>query len=496
MTKQRVPKYLLNCIFIILFCLHGSISNAQILKATKPNIIFIMTDDQGLLMESIGHPIVKTPFIDEFAKKSIRFNNFYVSPNCAPTRAAIMSGVHEFRTGVTATHNECERMALDITTFPELLQQEGYETAIFGKWHLGDLEAHLPSYRGFSEVLMHGAGGIGQRERGAKITSYADFPPNQGEGKAAKYFNPVLLHNQTIVQTEGYCTDIFFNAALAWIQEQNKTTNPFFAYISTNAPHSPLIAKPKDIQRMKDRGVERPNLRLAMIENIDDNFGRMMNKLEQWYMLENTLVVFTSDNGAPGSDPNFIQGHKTGKGTPYEGGVHVPAFWYWKGKLKEDVSVNALTAHVDLYKTFCELSGAKTESTKQRLEGRSLLPLLKNNQAIWKPRILHTHRGNLGKDPRKSADKMWSVRTDRWRLVGKELYDIIKDPYEQTDVAKQHPQVVESLSKKHFAWYETMIPYMINQNNVWNKQRAPFEELYDKQKAEKGIPDWAPKTLY
>ncbi|SDW29616.1 arylsulfatase [Lutibacter oricola] len=485
-------------VFINLCFIAFSILNlqAQNLKGSRPNIVFVMTDDQGLLLESIGHPIVKTPNLDKFAENSIRFTNFYVSPNCAPTRAAIMSGVHEFRAAVTATHNEQERMALDLTTFPELLQKEGYETGIFGKWHLGDLEAHLPKNRGFSEVLMHGAGGIGQRERGVKITSYADFPPNQGERKNAKYFNPVLLHNNTIVQTEGYCTDIFFNAALAWIKEQNTKEKPFFAYISTNAPHSPLIAKPEDLKRMKDRGVEKPYPRLAMIENIDDNFGVLMRKLKQWNMLDNTLVIFTSDNGAPGSDPNFIQGHKTGKGTPYEGGVHVPAFWYWKGKLKENVKINALTAHVDLYKTFCELTGADTSKVKQELEGRSLIPLLENsNKATWNPRVLHTHRGNLGPDPRKSANKMWSVRTDRWRLVGKELYDIKKDPYEQKDVALDYPEVVTKLSKKHFDWYESMIPYMINQNNVWTDSKAPFEKLYETQKAERGIPKWTPASI-
>ncbi|NJB83677.1 arylsulfatase [Wenyingzhuangia aestuarii] len=466
--------------------------HAQSLRNTKPNIVLVMTDDQGLVLGSLGHPVVKTPFIDKFAKKSSRFTNFYMSPNCAPSRAALMSGVHEFRAAVTATHNECERMALDLTTFPQLLQQQGYETGLFGKWHLGDSNAYLPQNRGFSEVLMHGAGGIGQRERGVKITSYADFPPNQGEGKKAKYFDPVLLHNNTIVQTKGYCTDIFFNAGLAWIKEQKENKKPFFAYISTNAPHSPLIAPKENLERMKKRGLKKPQPRLAMIENIDDNFGVMMEKLERWDMLDNTIVIFTSDNGAPGSDPDFIQGHKTGKGTPFEGGVHVPAFWYWKGKFKENVDIEALTAHIDLYQTFCELAGADIAMSKQELEGRSLLPLLENPNFKWEPRILQTQRGNIAKNPEDSSDKMWSVRTDRWRLVGKELYDLKNDPYEQKNVAKEYPFVVKELTKSHFDWYKTMIPYMINQNNVWTDPQAPFEKLYTDQKAAIGIPKWSP----
>ncbi|TWT80229.1 Arylsulfatase precursor [Planctomycetes bacterium CA13] len=329
------------------------------------------------------------------------------------------------------------------------------------------------------------------------ITSYADFPPNQGEGKAAKYFDPVLLHNDTIVQTKGYCADIFFHAALAWMREQHANKQPFFAYVSTNTPHSPLIAPKENLQRMADRGIKKPNERLAMIENIDDNFGIMMQKLDQWKMLDNTLVIFTTDNGSPhkSEDPNFRAGHKTGKGTPYEGGVHVPSFWYWKGKLQGGKDIPALTAHIDLYPTFCELAGADASQAVQKLEGRSLLPLLENPAADWAPRTLQTHRGNLGADPRNAADKLWSVRTDRWRLVGKELFDIENDPYEDHDVANQYPEVVEQLSKQHFVWYETMIPYMINQNNTWEEERAPLETLYFQQKAKRGIPLWSPTDL-
>lgn len=465
-------------------------------EGSRPNIVFVMTDDQGMLLSYMGHPEVQTPHIDRFAEQSLRFTNFYVSPNCAPTRAGLLSGVHEFRAAVTATHNECERMALDLTTFPQLLQQAGYETGIFGKWHLGDLEAYRPGNRGFSEVLVHGAGGIGQRERGVALTSYADFPLNQGEGKKAKYFDPVLLHNDTIVQTNGYCADIFFHAALAWMRKQHANKKPFFAYVSTNTPHSPLIAPKENLQRMADRGLKKPSERLAMIENIDDNFGVMMQKLDEWKMLDNTLVIFTTDNGAPGGGgPNFKAGHKTGKGTPYEGGVHVPAFWYWKGKLQEDKDVTALTAHIDLFPTFCELAGADATQANQELEGRSLLPLLENPEANWAPRTLQTHKGNLGKDPRQAADKLWSVRTDRWRLVGKELFDIQNDPYEDHDVAVQYPEVVEQLSKSHFDWYETTIPYMINQGNTWEDEHAPLETLYYEQKAKRGIPEWSPEDI-
>lgn len=465
-------------------------ASAAPLRNSRPNIIFVMTDDQGNNLSCMGQKDVQTPHIDQFAANSLRFTNYYVSPNCAPTRAALLSGVHEFRAAVTATHAECERMALDLTTFPQLLQKAGYTTGIFGKWHLGDEAAYRPNSRGFDEVLVHGAGGIGQREVGVEVTSYADFPPNQGEGKKAKYFDPVLLHNDTIVQTKGYCTDLFFHAALAWTKEQHDQKKPFFTYLSTNAPHSPLIAPQANLDRIKARGGKKTDARMAMIENIDDNFGLLMQKLTEWDMLDDTIVIWTTDNGAPGGGV----GYKHGKGTPYEGGIHVPMFWYWKGQLQQNRDIDALAAHVDLYKTFCELTGADSSKAVQKLEGRSLLPLLENPTAKWEPRMLQTHRGNLGPDPRKAANKLWSVRTGRWHLVGKELYDIDVDPLESRDIAAQHPEVVDQLSKSHFEWFETQVPYMINQNNVWEGP-APYEALYSKQKKERGIPEWAPATI-
>ncbi len=472
--------------------LSGTVKGGS-LRNTRPNIVFIMTDDQGMNLSYMGHPYLRTPHIDAFAGKSLRFTNYYVSPNCSPTRAAILTGAHEFRGAVTATHSGMERLALDLTLFPELLRKGGYATGIFGKWHLGDLGPHRPGNRGFSEVLMHGAGGIGQRGEGNKF--HADFPPNQGKGDKAAYFNPVLLHNDTIVQTRGYCTDIFFRAALGWMRTQHGAGKPYFAFISTNTPHSPLIAPKEDLDRMTNRGVK-ADKRMAMIENIDDNFGLMMAKLNEWEMLDNTLVIFTTDNGAPHKPGStaFNAGHKTGKGTPYEGGVHVPCFWFWQGHLEEGRDIPALTAHIDLYRTFCELAGVDAEQAAQKLEGRSLLPLLEDADAPWAPRALHTQRGNLGTDPRKAADKMWSVRTDRWRLVGRELYDIRSDPHEDHDVAAQYPEVVQKLAKLHFQWYGTMTPCMINQNNTWEGP-APMEMLYDRQKRVRGIPDWMPPEI-
>ena len=224
----------------------AAVVQADPLAGSRPNIIMVITDDQGMGdLSCMGNEVVRTPHIDQFYEKSTRFTDFQVSPTCAPTRAAIMSGRAPFEVGVTHTILQRERMALDLFTLPEALQSAGYATGLFGKWHLGDEQAYLPQSRGFQEVLMHGAGGIGQARLG-------DFPANEEN----TYFDSVLLHNDTIVQTKGFCTDLFFQSGLAWIKEQEEADQPYFAYISLNAPHGPFIAPDKYRKRFKELGYD------------------------------------------------------------------------------------------------------------------------------------------------------------------------------------------------------------------------------------------------
>ncbi|VGO18823.1 arylsulfatase [Pontiella sulfatireligans] len=480
-------------LFIMALMVCGG-GEAQPLKGKRPNIILVMTDDQGPLLSCMGHPVLKTPHIDRFAEKSLRLTEFHVSPTCAPTRAALMSGRHEFKNGVTHTIKERELMALSTTTFPQLLQQAGYETGIFGKWHLGDIEEYRPGNRGFTEAFTHGAGGIGQKYPG----SCADFPPN----KKNRYYDNVLLHNDTVVKTKGYCTDVFFRAALGWIKKNHEAQKPFFAYIAPNAPHNPLIAPKENVRRIDKRhpGLSKDTLnRWGMVENIDDNFGLLMEKLEEWGALENTLVIFTTDNGMCTSDGKteaaWTGGYKSGKTSPAEGGTHVPCFWYWKNVLPEGKDVNALTAHFDLYKTFCGLAGATISSGIQELDGRSLIPLLENPDAEWKDRMLFVHSGRWDKGEEPQRDERYAVRTQRWRLVGDELYDISNDPYEKQDVVAQYPEVVERLNAARFTWWEETLPLMVNEDREYAGEEPPFFELYDSQKKAQGIPEWVPPEI-
>ena len=189
-----------------------------------------MPDDVGYGdFSCLGNPIVKTPHLDAFWKQSVRFTDFHVSPTCAPTRAALMTGRHEFKSGVTHTIFERERLSLKATTLAQVLKSAGYTTGIFGKWHLGDEAAYQPDRRGFDEVFIHGGGGIGQT-----------YPGSCGDAPGNTYFNPAILHNGTFEKTEGYCTDVFFDQALRWIDARRKAGTPFFAYITPNAAHEPL----------------------------------------------------------------------------------------------------------------------------------------------------------------------------------------------------------------------------------------------------------------
>ncbi len=284
------------------------------LAGSRPNIILVMTDDQGKGdLSCLGNPDLRTPNLDALHAVSTRFTDFHVSPTCAPTRSAIMSGRHEFRNGVTHTILERERMALETTTISQVLQQAGYATGIFGKWHLGDEEPYQPHNRGFGEAFIHGAGGIGQ----AYDCSCADAPPNQQH----VYFDCVLRHNSQFVQTEGFCTDVFFDAALGWIHQQSQSDEPFFAYIVTNAPHGPMLAPDAYKQPFLDAGFdEETAARYGMIVNIDDNVGVLVAKMEEWGLNDDTLLIFMTDNGQ-----SNLRGCEMASRTIFSQGVCVPA---------------------------------------------------------------------------------------------------------------------------------------------------------------------------
>ena len=458
------------------------------LAGRRPNIIYVMTDDQGYGdIASLGNPILKTPHLDRLRDQSVRFTEFHASPTCAPTRAALLTGRHEFRSGITHTILERERLALSATTLPQILKSAGYSSGIFGKWHLGDEDEYQPGKRGFDRVFIHGAGGIGQTYPG----SCGDVPGNA-------YMNPVIRSDGKFVQTKGYCTDVFFGAALDWIDTRRKSGEPFFCVITPNAPHSPYDPPPGAdapyLAKLEAAGIAgkgKPSRAdvasfFGMIENIDTNMGRLMKKLDEWGIADDTLVVFTTDNGTAAGAGVFNDRMRGQKGSPYRGGTRVPAFWRWRGKLPTGVDVPAVTAHIDVLPTLCEIAGATIPpAVAEKVEGRSLVPLLVDAAAAWPDRPLVTHVGRW--DRGKAAESGYRncrIREGKWSLVntkgrpdGWELYDIASDPGEKTDVAAAHPDVVQRLAATYDAWWRSVQPDLVNEN-VDGPAENPFKTAY------------------
>ena len=454
---------------------------ADNIAGKRPNILFVLTDDQGFGdISAHGNPILKTPNLDKLRSEGVRFTDFHVSPTCSPTRSALMTGRHEFKNGVTHTILERERLTLKATTVAQILQSNGYSTGIFGKWHLGDEAEYQPNRRGFDEVYIHGGGGIGQT-----------YPGSCGDAPDNKYFNPAILHNGKFEKTNGYCADLYYEQASKWIDSQRKSNRPFFAYIPSNTPHGPYIARPEDKALYEGKGLspETENF-FGMLHNIDQNVGKILSKLDEWGIAKDTLVIFMNDNGGTAGVKVFNAGMRGAKGSVWLGGTHASSFWRWPGTLKP-ADCTALTAHIDFFPTLADLAGAKiTDAVRPQIEGRSLVPLLENPSAPWADRTLIAHQGRWPKlaDPNESKFKMCSVRNTRWHLVSEkgaaepkwELFDLKEDYSESTDVAAQHPDVARELAAAFDKFWSEALPLMVNEKAIGPKIN-PFQELYYKQ---------------
>jgi len=441
------------------------------------NIVLVMPDDVGYGdYACLGNSVIRTPSVDAFKQESLLFTQFHVSPTCSPTRAALMSGRHEFKNGITHTIFERERMSLRTYTLAQMLKTVGYTTGIFGKWHLGDEAEYRPESRGFDEVYIHGGGGIGQT-----------FPGSCGDAPGNTNINPALWHNGTYEKTTGYCTDLFFTQALRWMNAKRKAKQPFFAYIPLNAAHGPHVVPPEYYQQYLGKpGVDEETAKhYGMLENIDTNFGTLLAKLKEWGIEKNTLVIYIgTDNGATLGAKIFNAGMRAGKGTVYQGGTRSPLFVRWPaGGIPGGAECAALSAHLDIFPTLAELTGAKlSDAVKQQVEGRSLVPLLRNPQAPWADRTLvhHVGRWPQGKVEAGKCTKC-AIQNARFTLVNnQELYDLQADPGEAKNVIAAHPEVVAQLRAAYDQWWTDVQPLLVNETATGPKIN-PMKELYWKQ---------------
>ena len=449
-TTNRINSIAYSAVlFFVLFLLSCSSKEKKEQKEEekqKPNVILILVDDQGYGdISALGNPFIKTPNIDDLYSKSLRFTDYHVSPTCAPTRAALLTGHHNNRAGVWNTVKGRSLLLERETTVAQIFKDNGYKTGIFGKWHLGDNYPFRPEDKGFEEVLTHGGGGMGQT---------MDYWNND-------YFDDMYLHNGELKTYKGYSADIWFDEAIKWID--TKEDKPFFCYIPSNTAHSNYNVAEKYYKDLEGNDNIPHAPFLGMIRNIDENLGKLVSYLKESNKLDNTILLFTTDNGtAQGAKTEghrldgFIKmGYNAGmrgvKASKYEGGHRVPLFLYWKnGNLNVGKDINDLTTHYDIVPTLVDLCGLKVdEATK--FDGLSLKPLFNDDNTNFKDRIVITN------SQRVENPEPWrrtSLMQGKWRLVdGEELYNLETDPEQRNNIINEHPEKVTALRKAYDTWW-------------------------------------------
>lgn len=433
----------------------------------RPNVVLIISDDQGYGdFGATGNPVFETPHIDAMAARSASMDTFYVCPVCSPTRASLMTGRYNYRTRCIDTYQGRSMMDPDEVTIAEVLRDAGYATGIFGKWHLGDSYPLRAIDQGFEEALVHKGGGLAQ---------WSDPLDNQ-----RRYTDPLLFHNGRQVPTKGYCTDVYFSAALKFIEQSRAAGRNFFVYLPTNAPHGPFHDVPEALYahyrkkdftplQLADSGESRQTsdadtlARIAaMITNIDENVGRLFNHLDQLRLTDNTIVIYLVDNGP--NTPRAVGPFRGHKSTVCEGGVRSPFWMHWPAQLKAGARSAVPVAHIDVLPTLLDACGVALPDGVA-IDGRSFLPLLRGQDVEWPRRYLaiQSHRGN---NPVRYHQFM--IRDDRWKLVHPsgfsnealdgpprfELYDLTADPGERNDLATVHPDEVRRLKAAYDAWFD------------------------------------------
>jgi len=434
---------------VVLF-LFASLAPTVTVAAEQPNVVIVITDDQGYGdLSCHGNPILKTPNLDALHQQSVRLTDYHVSPTCSPTRSAFLTGHWTNRTGVWHTIMGRSMLRENEVTMGQMFKDAGYATGMFGKWHLGDNYPFRPEDRGYTEVMRHGGGGVGQTP---------DYWDNA-------YFDGSYWHNGTPEPVKGFCTDVFFDYAKKFIKTSKEAKRPFLAYIATNAPHGPMHS-PEAFSKPYEGSVPNEGVRnfYGMIANIDDNVGKLRAFLDDEELIDNTIFIFTTDNGSSSGDKVFNAGMRGKKGSEYDGGHRVPFFVHWpNGKLTSGRDVSQLTAHVDVVPTLLDLCDID-QPAQVKFDGVSIKPLL-IGKTEWPERFLVTDSQRV-KDPikwRKSA-----VMSGDWRLVnGKELYRIKEDAGQENDVADKYPLIVDQMRAFYDAWWDELLPTFSNATAIY-----------------------------
>ena len=437
MKRQLKP-----CCFFFFFLVFMACNHQKALNE-MPNIIIVMTDDQGYGdLGCNGNKIIKTPHIDQFASQSVNFSNYHVGTTCSPTRAGLMTARNCLRNGVWHTNAGCSLLNQEEETIADVFSSAGYKTGMFGKWHLGDNYSFLPEQRGFQETFYHKGGGVGQTP---------DYWGND-------YNDDTYFRNGVPEKTEGYCTDVFFEEALTFIKKSKSA--PFLCYLSLNAPHSPFNVPEAYYNIYKDNPalLDSQKRFYGMISNIDDNFGKLTNTLKSLDLTDNTILIFTTDNGTSnGYKYNnkekkwygynaLMKGTKTSE---YDGGHRVPFIMYWKkGGFSAGKNFSGLSAHVDVLPTLAALAGVAFTPDKT-IDGIDLSPFIQSNKTSERMLVTDTQRNQWPVKGKQSC-----VMYQSWRLVnGNELYNVKTDPGQVQNLFSSQPKMATQLQDYYDSWW-------------------------------------------
>jgi arylsulfatase len=417
----------------VLFLISGRVSYGQ-QSREKPNVIIILTDDQGYGDFSCnGNPVLQTPALDRLYNESIRFSDFHTSPLCTPSRGELMSGLDALhnKAGTVGTGRDILRR--DIITMPEAFAQNGYETGIFGKWHLGDNYPDRPMDRGFKKCIWF---------KGWGLLSEAEYDND--------YYKTRYLDSLETKYSGKYCTNLWFDKAMEWMDEMIDRKKPFFTYIATNAPHGPFNAPRADFRFYKNKVSDVKTARfLGMIRNIDRNMQHLEKWLEEKHIKNNTIVIFMNDNGGTGGVDLYNAGMRGEKGSNYDGGHRGACFMSWPdGPLGSPRTVSYTSELQDLLPTLADMLNFKLKG-KPHFDGESLKTVLTQDKKA-KDRMFVVQYGGHAHPEKYFSCVVWN----NWRLVGaNELYDIGKDPHQDHNVADSYPDVLKKMQGFYESWW-------------------------------------------
>lgn len=417
-------------------------------SSRRPNVVIVLTDDQGYGdLSCHGNPVLWTPHIDRLAAESVRLTDFHVAPVCTPTRGQLMTGRDALKNGARTVPAASNMIWRNIPTMAELFRRDGYRTGLFGKWHLGDHYPDRPGDRGFEEAVWFGGWGV---------ASDVEF---DNDCVKIRY-----RQGDRIAVADRYCTDFWFDQALAWMEQCRRDNRPFLCYLATNAPHSPFW--PPEAHAAPYRSKVAPPAAdfFGMIANIDENMGRLENWLLETGLRDDTILIFMTDNGGTGGRKVYNAGLREAKGSYYEGGHRVPCFIRWpRGGLGGGRILSLPTQVQDILPTLLDLCDVRP-SEATTFDGTSLASVLRAPHTDFPDRMFVVQYGRRVGAEKNNACVIWGP----WRLVaGRELYDLRQDIGQKNDVSTRFPDITAKMQAFYEQWWASVQP------NVYAYQPIP-----------------------